>query len=674
MGFLRIPLLLLFSVGSSFPITNTINKKNLFVRNHKLSKLNMVLENTPSLIIKNLNSQGGSSGEAWSYYDFTQHLQDNDVDGVSIIQNNNGVAGLVAIDKSHMPNEYLLNNVHFVKTIPELIQPALLQLEKLKIPHDVLDVSKVDRLAAIPWPLQLVGFYFLGSLFFSLILQLRMNSMQSPNQMINPLQILGKDDNQVDTRLVDVSFSDVAGCDEAKEELMEVVDFLKNPIKFVDAGATIPTGILLEGPPGTGKTLLARAVAGEAEVPFFQASGSEFIEMFVGVGASRVRDLFNKAKKETPCVIFIDEIDAIGRQRGAGLAGGNDEREQTLNQILTNMDGFSGDTGIIVLGATNRVDILDSALTRPGRFDRKVMVGLPDEEGRRKIMDVHFKNKKVSDLKDLDSINKLIGGFSGADIANLANEAAILSVRFNDTEIVKRNLLDAYEKITIGLPKKYDTRSVEVLKMVAYHETGHTLMALLFKDMFDVQKVTIISNKNGAGGYTLFTPIEPFNDYPTKKFLLANMIIALGGRAAEVMLYKDQPSVSSFYNEEKLFDGYDNLEVTTGASNDLKQANNIARQYISLFGLGKKVGLYDNVVDNGQPFLGRSIASNEDKLSDYSKKVIDSEIAELIEFAYNSCINIIKKNEESFNKIAELLLDNKTIGSTELAEIKINYL
>lgn len=653
-------------LGSSTAFTYS-NKK---MRNFRNTAPSMVLDNTPSLIIKQLNSQGGTSGAPWSYYDFSKHLEDKDVDGVSILINNDGVKGLVAIDNKHDINNYLLQNVHYVKTIPELIQPSISQLEKFKIPHDVLDISKVDILGAIPWPLQLVGFYFIGSLFFSLIFRMN-NNIQ--NQMMNPLQMLGKDDNEVDGSIIDVDFGDVAGCDEAKEELMEVVDFLKNPLKFADAGATIPRGILLEGPPGTGKTLLARAVAGEANVPFFQASGSEFIEMFVGVGASRVRDLFNKASKETPCVIFIDEIDAVGRQRGAGLAGGNDEREQTLNQILTNMDGFSGNTGIIVLGATNRADILDSALTRPGRFDRKVMVGLPDADGRRKIMDVHFKNKNVENVDDLDEINKLIGGFSGADIANLANEAAILSVRFNDTQIVKRNLLDAYEKITIGLPKKYDTRGAEVLNMVAYHETGHTLMALLFNDMFDVQKVTIISNKNGAGGYTLFTPRGQYNEYPTKKFLLANMIIALGGRAAEVALYKDTPVEKTRYLPDTLFKDFTNLEVTTGASNDLKQANSIARQYISLFGLGKKVGLYDSMGGNSQPFLGRNIASNEDKLSDYSKELIDREISDLVEFAYNSCIKIIEQNKEQFNNIAELLLEQKTIGASELRAIDVNY-
>jgi len=667
MHFKRIVLLLCFNSIECF----TIHKPRS--RFYKNTMLKMSLEKTPSLIIKELTQNGGKGGEPWSYYDFSKHLQDNDVDGVSIITNNEGVSGLLAIDKTHQPNDFHLDNVHLVKTIPDLVQPAISQLEKMKIPHDVLDVSKLNLFSAIPWPLQLVTYYFIGSLIFSFILRFRMGGMQPPSQLMNPLNMMGSSNSEVDRSLIDVSFEDVAGCDEAKEELMEVVDFLKNPLKFADAGATIPRGILLEGPPGTGKTLLARAVAGEAGVPFFEASGSQFIEMFVGVGASRVRDLFDKAKKETPCVIFIDEIDAVGRQRGAGFAGGNDEREQTLNQILTNMDGFSGSTGIIVLGATNRADILDNALTRPGRFDRKVMVGLPDADGRRKIMDVHFKNKQVKNIEDLDVVNKLIGGFSGADIANLANEAAILSVRMNNTVIERQNLFDAYEKITIGLPKKYDFRSKEILEMVAYHETGHTLMALLFKDMFDVQKVTINSNKNGAGGYTLFTPKSQYSEYPTKRFLLANMMIAMGGRAAEVVLYNNTEASNLMYKSSELFADFDNLDVTTGASNDLKQVNSIARQYVSLFGLGKRVGVYDSSGDNSQPFLGRSIGTNEDKMSDYSKEVIDKEISELIEYAYLNCLKIIESNYVIFNEIANLLVEKKTIGFDELSKLNVNY-
>ena len=638
--------------------------------------INMNLDKSPAEIIKIVGTSGDPIGKQWSYYDYTNHLIAKDIDGVSIITNNEKVTGLLAIDTSHESGNVLANNVHAIKTIPELTNTILQNLETSKIPFDIFDTTQSNFIDSIPWPLQLVGYYFIGSIIFSLIFQLRMNN-QGPggmnnNNFMNPLQMLTGNNNQIDTKLVNITFSDVAGCDEAKEELVEVVEFLKNPLKFAAAGATIPKGVLLEGPPGTGKTLLARAVAGEAGVPFFSASGSQFIEMFVGVGASRVRELFQNAEKNTPCVIFIYEIDAVGRQRGAGLAGGNDEREQTLNQILTNMDGFTKSTGIIVLGATNRADILDNALTRPGRFDRKVMVGLPDAQGRREIMDVHFKNKQVNNITDLDDLNALTSGFSGADIANLANEAAILSVRYNETDITKQCLYDAYEKMTIGLPKKYENRNTHILNMVAYHETGHTITAMLFNDMFNIQKVTINSNKNGAGGYTLFTPKDTYSEYPTKKFLLANMIIAMGGRAAEVVLYNTTSDTTAQYIPELIFPDIKQLDITTGASNDLKQANSIARQYISLFGLGRNIGLYDST-SSEQPFLGRNLATNNDKLSDYSKELIDKEIADMVHFAYETAIKIIEKNKDSFHQIASMLLKDKTINGNILSTIPIYY-
>ena len=400
--------------------------------------------------------------------------------------------------------------------------------------------------------------------------------------MLSPLQ--NDNINEFGGLVLNTTFSDVAGCEESKYELMEVVDFLKNKEKYDKAGAKIPKGVLLEGPPGTGKTLLARAVAGEAGVPFLSVSGSEFIEVYVGVGASRVRSLFEKAKRKQPCVVFIDEIDAVGRKRGAGIAGGNDEREQTLNQILTNMDGFSPSEGIVVIAATNRIDILDQALTRPGRFDRKVTVGLPDIEGRKEIMKVHFGNKNVESDVDYNEIASLTPGFSGADIANLANEAAIFSVRSDSEKITRTNILDAYEKITIGLVSKTQTADKDVIELVSNHEMGHALMVAKFRDLFDLRKVTINENKSGAGGYTLFTPKDRFQKYPTKKFMLANLIVALGGRAAEVFLYKKR---SKSQDDEKIFSCFSDLEVTTGASNDLKQASNIARKYITEYGFGK---------------------------------------------------------------------------------------
>ena len=488
----------------------------------------------------------------------------------------------------------------------------------------------------------------------------------------NPMDRLSPKPKLSDVEKVNITFADVAGCDEAKNELVEVVDFLKNPDKYVNAGAKIPKGILLEGEPGTGKTLLARAVAGEAGVNFISASGSEFIEMFVGVGAARVRKLFDTAKEKSPCVIFIDEIDAIGRQRGAGFNSGNDEREQTLNQILTNMDGFEKTTGVIVVAATNRADILDSALVRPGRFDRKVNVPLPDTIGREAISLVHFRNKNVAKNVSLKEVATLTSGFSGADIANLANEAAIYSVRNNLTEITYDNIVDAYEKITIGLPAAVENRDEETIELVAYHEAGHTLLVMLFNDMFDIKRVTVNGNKGGAGGYTLFTPKEKYQSFPTKKFLLANLIIALGGRAAEVILYENyQSTIPSSYADDYVFSNIDNLDITTGASGDLKQANSIARQYVAQFGFDEMVGLYDSSAGS-KPFLGRDMAMGGDKMSDETKKIIDKKVAELVEFAYSKAYQIINKNKHTLNAIASNLIENVTISGSDLVDYKVS--
>jgi cell division protease FtsH len=315
--------------------------------------------------------------------------------------------------------------------------------------------------------------------------------------------------------------------------------------------------------------------------------------LFAGMGASRVRSLFNNARNNAPCVIFIDEIDAIGRQRGTNIGGANDEREQTLNEILTNMDGFKENYGVIVIAATNRFDILDSALTRPGRFDRKILVPLPDFDGRKQIAIIHFRNKNVNIDIDYDELSSLTGGFSGADIANLANEAAICSVRQNKTSLDRESILQAYEKITIGLPKAKENRDKESIKLVAYHEGGHTLVAMFFKDIFDVRRVTINANNGGAGGYTLFTPNESYSQFPSKRFMLANIMISLGGRVAEVLLYKKETHKRYNYDDNIIFDGVDDLDITVGASNDLQQANKLARKYIGELGLGQHIGVYD---------------------------------------------------------------------------------
>ena len=634
------------------------------------------IDNTnPTFIAKSLFQEFQKYGLSQSYDDFIQQIKDKHVESVSLVSNDNQMKGLISIDTLHQPHSYDMINSHIIQVIPSMAETILKTLDENNIRYDVF-------IQNTPMPNPLIGFiqtiiqFTLIYVIVGFIIGNGMNLFKGGNGgggFRNPLQMMPKNTfEEIDSEQVDVDFSKVAGCDEAKFELMEVVDFLKKPQKYVDAGAKIPKGVLLEGPPGTGKTLLAQAVAGEAGVNYLYASGSQFIEMFVGVGASRVRDLFNRAKEQSPCVIFLDEIDAVGRQRGAGFAGGNDEREQTLNEILTNMDGFIKNEGIIVIAATNRADILDNALTRPGRFDRKVMVGLPDMEGRREIIDIHFDDKKVQNTTYFDELAKLTSGFSGADIANLANEAAILSVRYNDTSITTESIYKAFEKITIGLPSSKDTRPDQIIEMISAHEIGHALITVVFDDMFDLQRVTINANKNGAGGYTLFTPSGQYEMFPTKKFMLANLLISLGGRAAEQMYYERHVTVSSKYKNQAMFPNTPHLDITTGASNDLKQANSIARRYVSVFGMGQNIALYDGG-SNAQPFLGRNLATNGDKLSEYSKEEIDKEIESLVQWAYEQAVNILQTNEKDFFDLTLLLKDNRDLDITHFNSRNIHF-
>lgn len=563
-----------------------------------------------------------------------------------------------------------IENLHKISTIPQLTDNIIDVLEKSNIPFSISS----NR----PWTFLDYRFLFRLYLrtnyimFMILLLRRIINRVIHINKMnrfrrIVKQYIKHKRESTVTESTSDTkaTFDDVAGCDEAKYELTEVVDFLKHPRRYKDAGAKVPSGILLEGPPGTGKTLLAKATAGEADVSFISATGSQFIEMYVGVGASRVRDIFEEAESKKPCIIFIDEIDAIGQQRAE--YGGNSERDQTLNQLLTNMDGFDESDGIIVMAATNRADILDKALTRPGRFDRKVTVGLPDREGREQILDVHLKNKKVCDDVDFDMIYELTTGFTGAELANLANESAILSVRYNTSSITDKCFIDAFEKITIGLPKEKETRDKESIKLVAYHEGGHTLVAMFFQDIFDVRRVTINANNGGAGGYTLFTPKEQYINLPSKRYMLANIIVALGGRGAEIILYRKKTTKQvDEYEDDVIFDGEMDLDVTAGASNDLKQANSLARKYVSLFGLGKEVGLYD--VDAVSPSYGSS------KMSEHTKSEIDKEVKKLVNYALRCALDILTLNKGGLKKIHKLLIAHKTITTEHLNEnIKINY-
>jgi len=450
-----------------------------------------------------------------------------------------------------------------------------------------------------------------------------------------------------------VTFEDVAGCDSSKLELVEVVDFLKYPEKFTKVGAKTPRGVLLEGPPGTGKTLLARACAGEAGVPFISTSGSEFVEMFVGVGASRIRNLFGDAKKNAPCIIFIDEIDAIGRQRssGGGFAS-NDEREQTLNQILTEMDGFSGNSGVIVLAATNRGDILDSALLRPGRFDRRVPVDLPDKDGRVEILRVHCRNKPLSDEVDLGEIAARTIGFSGASLQNLMNEAAIMAARRSKDSISFSEIDYAIDRLTVGLAKTTGMNNPSRQRLVAYHEAGHAIMAALTEGYDTVAKLTIIPRSNGAGGFTLFTPSEERMESGlySYKFLKGQLAVALGGRVAEELVYGDD-------------------EVTTGASNDLQQVRNIARRMVAQWGFSKDAlsPTAWEPAESGGMFAASTAASEE------TESTIDTEVSKLVADAYEVCKKALGENRALMDATVDALLEKETIDGVELDVLLEKY-
>lgn len=445
---------------------------------------------------------------------------------------------------------------------------------------------------------------------------------------------------------VKVSFSDVAGADEAKQELEEVVEFLKFPKKFNELGARIPKGVLLFGPPGTGKTLLAKAVAGEAGVPFFSISGSDFVEMFVGVGASRVRDLFEQAKKNAPCIVFIDEIDAVGRQRGAGLGGGHDEREQTLNQLLVEMDGFGVNEGIIVVAATNRPDILDPALLRPGRFDRQIVVDKPDVKGRGEILKVHVKGKPIDKAADLDILARRTPGFTGADLSNLVNEAALLSARRNKKTIGMEELEESIERVIAGPERKSRVISDNEKKLTAYHEAGHALVGLLLKNTDPVHKVSIIP-RGRAGGYTLMLPKED-RYYATRSELLDQLKTLLGGRVAEAIILN---------------------EISTGAQNDLERATALVRKMICEYGMSDKLGpITFGRKQSNQVFLGRDLGRDKD----YSEEVafaIDNEVRALIEDAYAEAESILKNNIDKLHLIAEALLERETIEADDITSL-----
>jgi cell division protease FtsH len=521
----------------------------------------------------------------------------------------------------------LPNDPEFIKTLRD-------NNVELDVAPRRTDGALIQTLSGLILPiLLLVGLFFL----------LRRAQSGPGNQAMN----FGKSRARVQMEpQTQVTFTDVAGIEQAKFELTEVVDFLKNPDRFTAVGAKIPKGVLLVGPPGTGKTLLARAVAGEAGVPFFSISGSEFVEMFVGVGASRVRDLFEQAKANAPCIVFIDEIDAVGRQRGAGLGGGNDEREQTLNQLLTEMDGFEGNTGIIIVAATNRPDVLDAALLRPGRFDRQVVVDRPDFAGRLEILGVHARGKTLSKDVDLEKIARRTPGFTGADLSNLLNEAAILAARRNLTEISMDEINDAVDRVLVGPEKKDRVMSEKRKELVAYHEAGHALVGALMPDYDAIQKVTIIP-RGRAGGLTWFLPTE--ERMQSRSYLQNQMAVALGGRIAEEIVFGEE-------------------EVTTGASSDLQQVASVARQMVMRFGMSEKLGPVALGRSNGNMFLGRDIAAERD-FSEETAATIDDEVGILVADAYRRAKQLLIDNRHVLDRIAKDLVDRETVDAEELQQI-----
>lgn len=568
----------------------------------------------------------------YTYQEFTQAVQDGEVDSVIIRQNKEVPTGRLEIQMKDQSEDVKYLNVSDVNEIQEL-------LSKADVKCTLDDVPKESWFMTTMFPTLLM----VGVVIFLFMMMNRQGGGANAKAMNfgkSRARMTSGSDKQV-------KFAQVAGLQEEKEELEEIVDFLKSPKKYIQVGARIPKGVLLVGPPGTGKTLLAKAVAGEAGVPFFTISGSDFVEMFVGVGASRVRDLFEDAKKHAPCIIFIDEIDAVARRRGTGMGGGHDEREQTLNQLLVEMDGFGVNEGIIVMSATNRVDILDPAILRPGRFDRKVMVGRPDVKGRKEILEVHAKGKPLGDDVDLAQIAQTTSGFTGADLENLLNEAAILAAKENRVYIQQSDIRHAFVKVGIGAEKKSKVVSEKEKKITAYHEAGHAILFHVLPDVGSVYSVSIIPTGVGAAGYTMPLP-ENDEMFNTRGKMLQEITVALGGRIAEELVFDD---------------------ITTGASQDIKQATALAKSMVMKFGMSEELGLVNYDSDSEEVFVGRDFGHASRGYGEEVAGKIDREVKKIIDECYANAKEIIQKYNHVLESCADLLLEKEKITREEFSAL-----
>ena len=582
-------------------------------------------------------SSFGKTGSSYGYSNFISDIEAGNISKVEISQNSEVPTGTVKVTFTESGRNSERFNVPDVNDITSLV----IAYDSVKLVVNDVERESIFLTTILP-------FLLIAAAMVMVTLIINRQAAGGGGGANSKMMNFGKSrakmtDPNAPGR---VTFKDVAGLAEEKEELEEIVDFLKYPKKYVEIGARIPKGVILTGPPGTGKTLLAKAVAGEAGVPFFSISGSDFVEMFVGVGASRVRDLFEDGKKNAPCIIFIDEIDAVARRRGTGMGGGHDEREQTLNQLLVEMDGFGVNEGIIVMAATNRVDILDPAILRPGRFDRKVVVGRPDVKGRKEILEVHSRNKKLGDDVDLETVARTTAGFAGADLENLMNEAAINAAAANRQFISRKDIEQAFIKIGIGKEKKSRLISDEEKRITAYHEAGHAILFHELKDVGPVHTISIIPTGTGAAGYTMPLPgkDEMFN---TKGRMLQNIIVSLGGRIAEELVFDD---------------------VTTGASQDIKQATQTARAMVTQYGFSDKLGLVNYGSDDDEVFIGRDLAHTK-SYGEGVASVIDEEVKNIIDDCYKKAREIIEKNRGVLDACAELLIEKEKITGEEFDKL-----